>query len=595
MDLSGIAGEALERLAVPCLALETVDDRRRSQDLRVAWANPRARSRFGESIVGAHMDRDEPLGVLAGFASEVMVARSRQRVATIERSVRRLGRIERLRCTIIPTDRGAAVLVEDADPEPSAIDSVGPSLAQVERWGNLGVWEVDLASGEVYWSTQVFEILGVEESGLESFRACVHPDDRELLDHVIGRILDQPGPYRLTHRIVRDGTVRTVDQHMQSVAGPGGTPARLLGTMIDATDTQAMENRMLQAETARTVGLMAGGLVHDFKNSLTVIAGHAQLLLSDPRLDGGMQASLEAIERAAETASATSRKLMTLGRHDGHVLPTEVSGLIADVVSFVGPAVSPEVDLRIDLGSAHRDRAVLTDPAQFNQALIDLVLNAREAGATTVTIRFDTRSVAPTTASADAGGVVAGTYGVVSVEDDGQGMDVGTLEKAFEPFFSTKTGDQGSGLGLANVRALADRCQGAVTIDSTIGVGTTVHLHLPVADEPHPRRPSRRGRATRILVVSTRTVRAAHLASVLRAGGHQTVSAAAGTAVRFTLDTEPIDLVVTDDSLDERARQLLPADLPTVLVSPESLGTEHHTHHVVDDEALRTLVDELLS
>ncbi len=274
MDIAALASEVLELLPLPLVALEPVGDAAAPSDLRIVWANPLARDRFGPDLEGSWLDRDRPFGEMESIVAEARGGRLDGRPIVVERSVEQDGAPVHLRCTVLPADVGAAVIVEDATSEIEAraeLAVAGSTLARVERWGNLGVWEVDLRSSAVYWSTQVYEILGVEDQTLESFRAAVHPDDRAIVDHVVQRLLDQPGPYRLTHRVVRDGEVRTLEQHMQSVPDASGRPVRLLGTMIDVTATHALQQRVHEGQQLRTIGLLAGGMAHDLANAIFVM------------------------------------------------------------------------------------------------------------------------------------------------------------------------------------------------------------------------------------------------------------------------------------------------------------------------------------
>ena len=230
-----------------------------------------------------------------------------------------------------------------------ALARVGGALERAERWGNLGVWEVDLRAGTVYWSTQVFEILGVEDQSLDGFREVVHPDDRAIVEHVTQRLLDQPGPYRVTHRIVRNGEVRTVDQHMQSVPDESGRPARLLGTMIDVTATRALQQQVQHGHQLRTVGLLAGGMAHDLANTLFVMRGHAEMLLGRTDLDDAVRASLDAIVRGGEKASTLTRRFMALGRRD-EIRPVRIDPLavVEDVLELVRPALRSDLTLIVE-------------------------------------------------------------------------------------------------------------------------------------------------------------------------------------------------------------------------------------------------------
>lgn len=605
MDLGTGAGQALELLPVPFLALAAVHHRDRRDDLCVAWANPPAVTRFGPGLVGTQLDRDQPFGPMASIVAEAAMARSSSRLGVVERTIERGGRTEHLRFTVVPVEDGAAVMIEDVTAEVEVraeLAVAGRTLARVERWGNLGVWEVDLASGETYWSTQVYEILGVDEAGLDQFRAVVHPDDAPLVEHVTRRILDQPGPYQVTHRIVRGNEIRTLDQHMQSVADADGTPVRLLGTMIDITATRALQEQVHRAQQMGTVGLLAGGLAHDFNNVLLVIRGHADLLLGQLADSDPVRESLAAISQAGERASALTRRLMSLGRQDD-LLPVRVEPLelLAETLELVGPALDPEVELDLDLTSSAATGGVdlLADPEQLRQVVIDLVLNARDAGARRISLRYLGTHLDHDDPRCSETGLPPGHYGVIEVADDGHGMDEGTKQRVFEPFFTTKGAGSGSGLGLANAQSFARRSLGALTVTSEPGAGCTMSLLLPAstrADEvATPAR--RRRRATRVLVATGHDDRRHRLSAAVETRTRQVVGVGDLDSMAFSLETEPIDAVVLDDAL--LPGSTLPAvldDVATIVVTDRPGPARRNVAEVaIDDvDGLCAVIAELL-
>ena len=479
------------------------------------------------------------------------------------------------------------------------LDVVGGALERVERWGNLGVWEVDLREGTVYWSTQVYEILGVEEQSLEGFHEVVHPDDRAILDHVTHRLLEQPGPYRVTHRILRAGEVRTVDQHMQSVPDASGRPARLLGTVIDVTATRALQQQVQHGQQMRTIGLLAGGMAHDLANALLVMRGHADMLLGRTDLDDVVRDSLSAIVRGGEKASALTRRLMALGRRD-ELRPAAIDPLdvAEDVLELVRPALPAALTLTVERADGGASSFVLADAARLRQVLLDLVFNARDAGATAIVLRIGEVVIAPEDPRCAGEGLVPGRYGVIDVVDDGTGMDPSTMERIFDPFFTTKASDAGSGLGLANVQDFALQSLGAALVSSTPGTGTTMSVLLPVTVAGEGRAKARdRRRARRILVGATPD-RCDELSEALAGVGAQLVCMEDVAGVAFSLETEPIDLVVLDGTLvAPSAWPSALGGLPAVVVTARASAYPQAARTVDpgDTPALLEAVDHLLT
>jgi PAS domain S-box-containing protein len=548
------------------------------------------------------LDRDQPLGLMESIVAEVERSRRTPRLSVIQRSVECGGVVSHVRCTALPIETGSAVIVEDVTAEVEAraeLAGVGSALERVERWGNLGVWEMDMQAGTVYWSTQVYEILGVEDQSLDRFHEVVHPDDRALVDHVTRRLLDQPGPYRVTHRLVRNGEVRTVDQHMQSVPDATGRPVRLLGTMIDVTATRALQQQVHHGQQMRTIGLLAGGMAHDLANALLVMRGHAEVLSMRTDLDDEVRASLAAIVRGGEKASTLTRRFMALGRHD-ELRPTRIdlADIVEGVLDVVGPAMRAELVLSIECAEPAPSRLVLADEPRLRQVLLDLAFNARDAGASAITFRVSSVELGPSDARCTSAGLVPGRYGLVDVVDDGDGMDPGTLERVFDPFFTTKDADSGSGLGLANAQDFARQSLGAVLASSVVGSGTTMSLLLPATVAADLTSPARSRRRARRVLVGASPDRCAELCETLAAADVQLVSMEDLAGVAFSLGTEPIDVAVLDDSLLSEASWHRPMDdVPTIVVTDRTDDYPQATQRVQpgDHARLRAALQELLA
>lgn len=604
MDIGRFSAGVLARLPVPCVALEVVRGELTSQDdACVVWANPRAREIFGDDIEGAWVDRDQPFGMIGPLAREVELSCRSGQSQVVARVGERDGSVAHLRCTILPVGGGAALMVEDTTVEADAraeLAMAGSTLRRVERWGNLGVWELDLDTGSLYWSTQVFEILGVGEPSLDRFYEVVHPDDRAILDHVTERIVEQPGPYRVIHRIVRGGDIRTVEQHMQSVPDTAGRPVRLLGTMIDVTATRALQQQVHESQQMRTLGLLAGGIAHDLANALLIMRGHAEVLLSRSDLVDEARDSVDAIFRGGERASNLTRRFMALGRRD-ELRPGRINpfGVVNDVRDLVHPVIKPEVDVSIERAEHLKSLRLLADPDRLRQVLLDLVLNARDAGATSVVLRIGEATLEPGDPRCDEYDLAPGHYGLIDVEDNGAGIDPEILERIFDAFFSTKGSDTGSGIGLANAQDFIRQSLGTIWASSTTGVGTTMSVVLPatITAETVPRSTGRR-LARRVLVGAASTVRCAELADALSDHGLQVARVDGLDRIGYSLETEPIDVVVLDDSLvPPPVWPDVLKGVPTVVVTSQAGMYPQATHEVntSDPAGLLRMLDSLLA
>ena len=459
---------------------------------------------------------------------------------------------ERIGCRVRAALGGVLVVVEAlAEPDVSAaLDEAHRTLERLQSWGQVGFWDVDLETMTPYWSTQVFAILGLVDPSLEQFLARVHPADRELVDQVAARARQQPGPYRAEHRFLRGDETRSLSHHIQSVAGPDGTPNRLLGVVRDVTHERALQAEVDAAASVRNVGLLASSLMHTFKNQLAIALGHSTLALEAvDRGDAPNREGLAAIQRAANQGIELTRQLLDVGRAPtatfDRVVPGEVLGRVA---SLARPIVGGANAVLVDVGP--ESAPMFTDRDRLEQVIIDLVMNAADAlppAGGQVCLGYRETTV-------DAGngnGLAPGRYGAFSVVDDGEGMEESIRLRCTQPFFSTKANRGGSGIGLTTASVFAQEVGGRLDIDSTPGVGTTVELLLPLAPpvEPVPRV----GAPQRVVLLAVDVRDADATVQMLSDAGVQAVVARDRADVdRFTR-TEPIDAVVVDRRLLEAA------------------------------------------
>ena len=286
-----------------------------------------------------------------------------------------------------------------------------------------------------------------------------------------------------------------------SVPSPG--QLRLAHSMLEAEAKQRRdaEAMLSHSQKMEAIGQLTGGIAHDFNNLLTVVAGNLEIAQRAlVRLD---QHSTERISRAIENAYHGAQRAATLTQRllaFARKQPLEAkifnpNQTISGMVEFVRRTVGETIEVKI------ADEAKLwnveTDPTQFEAALLNLVVNARDAMKSGGTLTIETGNAFVDNQYAQQNGnVAAGPYVIISVKDTGTGMDAETAERAFEPFFSTKEVGQGTGLGLSQVYGFAKQSGGFATIHSQVGVGTSVNIFLPrsegqlaagveCAEEPH--------------------------------------------------------------------------------------------------------------
>lgn len=244
----------------------------------------------------------------------------------------------------------------------------------------------------------------------------------------------------------------------------------VVGVQSDVTEKQELEARLAEAHRMEAIGKLSGGIAHDFNNMLALIVGNAEIIAHEAAgNDAVAEAAVDIIE-AAEGGSNLVKRLLQYARGEGGTAESVcLNSVIADVSALVGKtheAIRFQIDLSDDV------RNVWVDPALLKTALINLLLNARDAICErgVISIRTEKRQNA---------GPQLGPAAVITVTDNGIGMEKETLARAFEPFYTTKDSGRGNGLGLAMVGSFVKQSGGEILIDSTPGSGTTVTMLLP--------------------------------------------------------------------------------------------------------------------
>jgi two-component system cell cycle sensor histidine kinase/response regulator CckA len=279
----------------------------------------------------------------------------------------------------------------------------------------------------------------------------------------------------------RDGTHYTEDVSISPVRDGAGAITHYVAVKRDITRNLALEAQLLQTQKMEAVGRLAGGVAHDFNNLLTVILGHAQMMQRDLPAGDPMREDLEEVNKAGQRATALTRQLLLFSRQQvANARVVDINGLLAEMDKMVRRIIGEDIELSSK--PAADGSGVLVDPNHFEQVILNLVVNARDAMPTGGKLTLTTANVDLDDAYAGAHlGVKAGPYVMLAVSDTGCGMDPGTRARIFEPFFTTKQVGKGSGLGLSTVFGIVEQAQGSITVDSEVGRGTTFNIYLPRA------------------------------------------------------------------------------------------------------------------
>jgi PAS domain S-box-containing protein len=346
----------------------------------------------------------------------------------------------------------------------------------------VGITHVAIDGTFLRVNQRLCDLLGYTRDELLAltFQQLTHPDDLnadlELLNQVLGRHRET---YAMEKRYLRkDGSVVWANLTVSLVRDADGAPAYFISIVEDIDDRKVMEESLRQAEKMETVGQLTSSIAHDFGNYLNAIKGNLQLL--EPYQIGRRPAEfLKSALAGAELAEKLIRQLLSFSRRqEPEFEPIDVNALIRDIEDLLRRAAGDAVELTVTFNSL--ECLVICDRAQLESALFNLVANACDAlpggkGEISVTTAIVSRvDEKPGESQA-----IAHDYVEIAVADNGHGMPPDVVARATEPFFTTKDVGAGTGLGLAQVARTLTQAGGAICIESSEGVGTTIRLFLP--------------------------------------------------------------------------------------------------------------------
>jgi PAS domain S-box-containing protein len=441
------------------------------------------------------------------------------------------------------------------------------------------MWVSNIGGTREFVNRAYLDFLGLDYETALGFdwRALVHPDDMERIaaqeEEDVARGGDVVWEARYRRSNGEYPWIRSVSQRRYL---PTGELAGYIGVGYDISDAKRAEadlkriNDLLaervqaalserdQAEAAlvraqkmEAVGQLTGGVAHDFNNLLTVIIGALDLIQRHPTDEPRRERMLEAAQGAARRGERLTQQLLAFSRRQA-LKPelVRVDDILAESEPLLRRAVGEAVTLTVAPGAPGGVSHI--DPSQFEAAVMNLVVNARDATPPGGLIRVETHLCALKPGEAE--NAVPGEYLCVSVHDTGDGMDTETAARVFEPFFTTKEPGRGTGLGLSQVYGFARQSGGAAVVESAPGKGATVRVYLPLAqvsaertqaavDAPAPQQ----GPARRVLLVEDDASVGEMVEAMLTELGHEVLRAeAAAPALKILKRRHRIDLMLTD-------------------------------------------------
>ena len=418
---------------------------------------------------------------------------------------------------------------------------------------------VDSNGKRVYNSPSYQRILGyaLDELGATSSFDQVHPDDRQIVVDAaaearrtgVGRRVE----YRMRHK---DGSWVYLESTASPVMNAKGEVENLVIVNRDISERRRLEEQLRQSQKMDAIGRLSGGVAHDFNNLLGVIIGYAEILQERILESDSMRAPVDQIIKAGNRASSLTKQLLAFSRQQ--VLEPKIlllNAVVSDTEKMLRRLIGEDIELLTSLDPALGK--IRADQGQIEQVIMNLAVNARDAmpegGRLVIETsnfeiddKFTRRYAYP---------VLPGSYVLLTVSDNGIGMDTATQQRIFEPFFTTKEKGKGTGLGLSTVYGVVKQSGGYIDVVSTRGKGTTFNIYLPRAGQNAvetktigPDRPEElRGTETILLAEDEDTLRALtrHL---LELYGYRVLEACDGNqALRLSEQTaDQIHVLLTD-------------------------------------------------
>ncbi len=478
---------------------------------------------------------------------------------------------------LVELDKANQALRAEITERRKTIKALGESEAQfrqvVENIHEV-FWIADAQKGSVQYVSPTYEKIWGRScqsaySGSHIGLDAVYPDDSARIRQA-KQNKQAAGTYDEEFRIVRpDGSLRWIHERAFPVRNAAGDLLRVIGVAEDITERKQLEEQFRQAQKMEAIGTLAGGIAHDFNNILTAIIGYTELadmtVADNPKVHGFLGGVLQAARRA----TGLIRQILTFSRQQAEERrPIKLMPIVEESLKLLRATIPSTIEF--DTSLAANAPTILADATQIHQILMNLGTNAWYAMRSRtgrLRVKLERWIVDEEQAVAQPQ-LKSGAYARVSVGDTGCGMDQATLRRVFEPFFTTKPSGEGTGLGLAVVHGIMDSHDGAITVSSQPGNGTTFYLYFPAYEgeaivAPATEGPVMRGNGERILVIDDEEVLALLLQRALTTLGYEAEFSTRpeDALARVRADPHRFALVLTDQTMPSMTGLLLASNL----------------------------------
>jgi PAS domain S-box-containing protein len=365
----------------------------------------------------------------------------------------------------------------------SALRESQQLFATVANTSPALIWMSGLDKGCTWFNEPWLAFTGrtlAEEMG-DGWAAGVHADDLTRCLHLYTEAFEARQPFAMEYRLRRhDGEYRWILDQGQPRYDASGAFAGYIGSCLDISEHRILENQMRHAVKMESIGTLAGGVAHDFNNILMGIISYGELALMSMPEDDPQRLNIEQIQEGAQRAARLTKDLLLFSRKQiSERKPVDLNGIIRTVEKFIVRVIGEDIVCETRLPD--QPLTVLADSHQIEQVLMNFATNARDAMPKGGAFHIKTEQIILHQNFIAAHGFgKPGPYALLTVSDNGNGMDEQTRNRIFEPFFTTKDVGKGTGLGLAVIYGIIKQHEGYITVYSEPGRGTTFRVYLPL-------------------------------------------------------------------------------------------------------------------
>ena len=328
-----------------------------------------------------------------------------------------------------------------------------------------------------YKADEFFEDPGLLES-------LIYPEDRpQWLQHSHGQKDLMESREELVFRIVRkDGSVRWLDHQCLQIFSPEGINLGVRGSFRDVTRQKSMEEQLNRKQRLESLGILAGGVAHDFNNILSIIKGFSDLGMNHPEAGEEIRGLFETINQASDRAENLTGKILDFSRNRKVELkPVRIADILEEIHSLIKASFPSTIEIRMELNSTD---FVLADEGQLHRVIMNICTNARLAMPEGGVLTMAVDTLEPDQIPEGAGAESENRCLELCIRDTGVGMDDEVKARVFDPFFTTRDAGEGSGMGLSVVHGIISDWNGQLHVESAPGKGTALHIFLPGTEAP---------------------------------------------------------------------------------------------------------------